>query len=369
MSTQHPFYYGGIAEDEYFCNRQEEIQSLKNDIQAGLNILIYAPRRFGKTSLILNTISQIDYKYVFLDLMSITDEKEFINEYFNAISKSLETTTDKVVSFFKKILKIKPNIGVEFNMDGSPVYSLSFNISESNAVLREVLDIPYKYAKYQNQKILVVFDEFQEISRLGIEEKLRSVIQLHGNNVSYVFSGSKKSVMRRIFLNNTQAFYKSVKHLPIREITDEQWLVYIQKGFSAADKHIHENHVHDLLKVSKGFPYYTQQIAYELFNITEKLTTDDLLKQAIESILLKEEDLFLLEWDNLSTNQKKMLKLIVKSGGKNVYYKDKMDQFGLSGSTIKKAVEGLLEKDVIDRLQGQYYLQDPLFEHYIKMKF
>jgi predicted transcriptional regulator len=46
-----------------------------------------------------------------------------------------------------------------------------------------------------------------------------------------------------------------------------------------------------------------------------------------------------------------------------------MDQFGLSSSTIKKAVEGLLEKDVIDRLQGQYYLQDPLFEHYIKMKF
>ena len=61
-----------------------------------------------------------------------------------------------------------------------------------------------------------------------------------------------------------------------------------------------------ILEASKGFPYYTQQIASELFNITEKIVKSDLVEKAIDSILEKEEDLFLNEWNHLSQQQKKL---------------------------------------------------------------
>ena len=62
------------------------LKELKVDILSGLNTLIYAPRRFGKTSLVLKSLKELEQtdgvKYIFLDLMYLTSVEEFINKYF-----------------------------------------------------------------------------------------------------------------------------------------------------------------------------------------------------------------------------------------------------------------------------------------------
>lgn len=365
--TKNPFYYGGVAEETYFCNRINEIETLKRDVSNGLNILIYAPRRFGKTSLVLKTLKELKSRYIFIDLMGITDEIEFINAYFNAISTYLETTTEKTVRYFKKVLKIKPNINVAFDMDGSPSYSLSFTKSEKENIFEEIMDIPLKHAEHSKEIPIIVLDEFQEISKLNLEEKLRSKIQLHGNKISYIFLGSKKSIMKKLFFDKNSAFYKSVKHLPIVEIPFSEWSSFIKKGFNNNDRKIDNEFIERILKISKGFPYYTQQIAYELFNSCDLNSNinDPIFRRTLQSILDREEDLFLQEWENLSINQRKALKLIIVAKGDNLYEGKTMDQFNLNNSALKKAVEGLINKDVIDKKGKRYYLQDPMLEYYV----
>ncbi len=368
--TRNPFYYGGVAEETYFCNRSNEIEILKKDINNGLNILIYAPRRFGKTSLVIKALKEINNRYIFIDLMGITDEIEFINAYFNAISASLETTAEKTVRYFKNVLKIRPNINVTFNMDGSPSYSLNFSRSEKENVLEEIMNIPYEYAKHRKEKPIVVFDEFQEISKLNLEEKLRSKIQLHGNKISYIFLGSKKSIMKKMFFDKNSAFYKSVKHLPIAEISFSEWSLFIKNGFENNGKKIDDEFLEVMLTISKGFPYYTQQIAYELFNSCDSISAVDdiIMKDTLHSILDREEDLFLQEWESLSLNQRKALKLLIVAKGDNLYGGKAMDKFNLTSSALKKAVEGLINKDVIDKSGKRYYLQDTMFEYYISLR-
>lgn len=362
---KRPFHYGGTVGNQHFCNRTNEIQELKTDIDTGLNLLLYAPRRFGKTSLVLHTLKQLEYQYIFLDFMSIVDEYEFINEYFNAISKSLNTTAEKIVDFFKKILKIKPNISVDFDINGNPSFKLNFLQKESSTVLKEVLELPYLYAKHHNKRVVVVFDEFQEVINLGIEDKLRSILQHHEDLVSYIFLGSKKSIMTNLFFDRNKPFYKSVKHIPIHKIQAEHWQKYITDGFAANGKKIESEHIDMILEVSKCFPYYTQQISSELFNITEEIVNSNLIKEAIDSILEKEEDLFLNEWNHLSQQQKKALKFLIYFGGENIYQKEKILEFNFTSSSLKKAIEGLIAKDIIDIKKNIYYLQDPLFELFL----
>ena len=297
--------------------------------------------------------------------MSIVDEHEFINEYFNAISKSFNTTADKVVEFFKNILKIKPSISVNFDLNGNPSFKLNFLHKENSTILKEVLELPYLYAKHYNKRVVVIFDEFQEVVNLGIEDKLRAVLQHHEDMVSYIFLGSKKSIMTNLFFDRSKPFYKSVKHIPIDKIEATHWCKYIQNGFEINNKKINEEHIDMILEVSKGFPYYTQQIASELFNITEKIVSIEAVKHAIASILEKEEDLFLNEWNHLSQQQKKALKFLIHFGGENIYQKDKMVEYNFTSSSLKKAVEGLVAKDVIDSKKNSFYLQDPLFELFL----
>lgn len=364
-NLKNPFYYGGLAEETYFCNRVNETEILKQDINNGLNVLIYAPRRFGKTSLVIKTLKELKTGYIYIDLMGITDEIEFINAYFNAISTSLETTTEKTVRYLKNVLKIRPNINVTFDMDGSPSYSLSFARSEKDNVFEEIMDILFRHAEHSKEMPIVVLDEFQEISKLNMEEKLRSIIQLHGNKISYIFLGSKKSIMKKLFFDKNSAFYKSVKHLPIAEISFSEWTLFIKNGFKNNGKNIDNNFIERILTISKGFPYYTQQIAYELFNSCDSAVDDTKMNETVQSILNREEDLFLQEWENLSLNQRKALKLIIVAKGDNLYEGKIMDQFNLNNSSLKKAVEGLVNKDVIDKSGKRYYLQDPMLEYYI----
>lgn len=67
-NKENPFYFGSEVYDNDFCNRTEDLNELQKDINSGLNVLLYAPRRFGKTSLIkkLQTKLLKDKNYIFI---------------------------------------------------------------------------------------------------------------------------------------------------------------------------------------------------------------------------------------------------------------------------------------------------------------
>src|SRR5436305_3233885 len=48
----NPFRYGPIALDESFTDREAEVAELSADALNGQDVVIFAPRRYGKTSLV-----------------------------------------------------------------------------------------------------------------------------------------------------------------------------------------------------------------------------------------------------------------------------------------------------------------------------
>ena len=364
----NPFYYGGTIEDKYFCNRVLELKDLKSDMYSCLNSLIYAPRRFGKTSLVLRAVNELessdDIKFIFLDLMYVSTVEEFINKYFNLLANSLEEPTDKIVNFFKSVLKIRPNINVSFDVSGAPNFSLTFDSKDTNQTLEDVLNLPLAFTK-NGKKIIIIFDEFQEIINLDIEAKFRTVIQHHSNKISYIFMGSKKSLLHQMFLDKNRPLYKSVKHFKIKEIGKEDWLKFIQSRFEDTGKNIDAIFVDNILEITKGFPYYTQQFSYEIWHLTDIKVDENIFIKALKNILEREEDLFIVELDNLTPNQKKSLKIVVAKNGENLYDEQYFAKYKIKTGSFQTALQGLLHKDILDRDTSKYYFQDPMFEYWI----
>ena len=50
--TRNPFNFGDLALDEGFTDREQELRELEADILNGQNVVVFAPRRFGKSSLV-----------------------------------------------------------------------------------------------------------------------------------------------------------------------------------------------------------------------------------------------------------------------------------------------------------------------------
>ena len=48
----NPFRFGALARDEAFTDRDAEIAELLSDARNGQDVVIFAPRRYGKTSLV-----------------------------------------------------------------------------------------------------------------------------------------------------------------------------------------------------------------------------------------------------------------------------------------------------------------------------
>ena len=54
----NPFTYGALALDDAFTDREPELKELLADIRNGQDVLVFAPRRYGKSSLVLRAAQQ-----------------------------------------------------------------------------------------------------------------------------------------------------------------------------------------------------------------------------------------------------------------------------------------------------------------------
>lgn len=370
MIPTNPFFFGNEVSGTEFCNRVKELDELKKDVAVGLNILLYAPRRFGKTSLLKKLKDELEsdegYKVIFFDFFSVSSVDEFIQKYFDTLARGLETSTDKIIELFKSTLSIRPNITVNISQNGESSFGLGFSRSEQSKTLEDVLNIPFEYAKKKNIKIVVIFDEFQEIEQFDIEKKLRSIIQSHGKSVSYIFCGSKKSILTEMFNDESRAFYKSVKHVPINEITLDDWKTFANEKFSQTGKKITENQIYQIFNLTNGFPYYMQQLLFAVWDTTDKTVEEGSIKQALSLMIEREYDLYSLIWSSLTPNQKRCLKYILAYQEGNLYANDKLAEFGMSATTLKSTLEALIKKDVIDRKNEVYYLVDPFMKQWVE---
>ena len=174
----NPFRYGKIVKDEFFYDRKDDVKRIKDILCGGNNIVLYAPRRFGKSSLVSKVFDQLDadgYKTVWIDFMSVYSQETFIEQYTKAIASSQQK---HIVDFMKKISSFLKGIALnmQFDEQSFPVFSVGFNESKiSQSTLEEVIDLPDKLAT-KEQKYIIAFDEFQEINKLNGEnfEKLLS---------------------------------------------------------------------------------------------------------------------------------------------------------------------------------------------------
>ena len=55
----NPFRYGALALDEAFTDREDEISELTRDILNGQDVVVLAPRRYGKSSLVWRVVQQV----------------------------------------------------------------------------------------------------------------------------------------------------------------------------------------------------------------------------------------------------------------------------------------------------------------------
>jgi len=116
--VENPFVYGKVARGEAFANREAEIGELVADIASSQNVIIFSPRRYGKTSLILEVLDHVKGEgllAVYLDLFKVTSEEAFIAAYAKEIARLYR---GGIRSMLRKVKNLLPRLVPQVVMKG-----------------------------------------------------------------------------------------------------------------------------------------------------------------------------------------------------------------------------------------------------------
>jgi len=370
----NPFQFGGLVDDPYFIDRNKELSDIKTSLAAGQNLMIYAPRRYGKTSLIKKVAREMEsdsHPVIYLDFFKIFSKARFVELYAQAILSKQTGGFEKALKWFKK--KVNGLIPtVSLNQEGQPVFGIGYLSGKpvSNDIL-EILALPS--GLFKGKQVIVIFDEFQEIARLkgeSFEKEIRSVIQ-EQPRVSYVFMGSKSHMMLDLFNQKDRAFYQSAKLYPIGKIPEAEMRKFIRQRFDHSGINIDEPIIDVILNWSDNIPYYVQFLSAELYSFCASsgaVTMND-PAQVMELILDRQTDFYTGLLEQTSSYQKSVLRAI-SSGFPEIFSMSVSDQFGLSSpSSTQAAIQALIRLGIIEKLGGNIEFSDPFFKKYLIFRY
>lgn len=373
----NPFLYGDIVSGPYFTDREKEAAELLSDIRSGQNVFIYSPRKYGKSSLVsmvLERAQKQGFIAIKIDCFQISSKTRFAEIYARAVSSAISSRMEEIKKFVKDFL---PTFLPKLALKIGGLFELELSFGGKNKDLPEALldlyDLPETLCKRRKKKAVVVFDEFQEIQNLNglqAEKEMRSKFQQH-ENVSYIFIGSKKHLLLQMFTDKKRPFYGFGKMLSLSKIPRNDLAKFIKKRFSKTSIEVDIDLPEKVLDITENHPYYTQMLCHELWDICRdrsKVKVKD-IDQAINQIIRNQGDLYVTLWDRLSFHQKNLLAAIAIHGGENIFSSDFVSENDLgASSSVQKSVAALIDRDVLEKINGRFEFSDIFFKEWIKRK-
>jgi hypothetical protein len=367
---KNPFSYTGIVRGDAFCNRQTEQTELLKFIKGSQNVLLYSHRRYGKSSLMYQLFDRLERQRppidtLYVELYGTLSEKDFVSAILAGLNQ-IESGLEKLVKWVQSALKtVKVGMSID-PVTGSPGVSVSFDTGYQEDILNNVMGLLGKFS--EKRKLMVVFDEFQEIAnykQAGFEKRLRAIIQQH-RNISYFFCGSQRHLLTEIFTNQNRAFYKLAQSFPIDKIKTRHYVPWARKLFLKAGKEIETEIIEEIVSRCENHPMYVQQFLFYLWEEKDTAISLETVARIELRILQSSHNEFLNLWDSLTLNQKKTLKLIILTGGKEMFYANALQAVDLNaGSQVTRSLSKLLSDDIVLK-NNNYKIQDVMFTKWIQ---
>ena len=371
----NPFILGKMIPEEYFCDRQEETQTLLKQIKNGRNVALISPRRLGKSGLIHHCFAQkeiIEHYYTFyVDLYATSSLNELVLNLGSEVYRSLKTRKSR---FLEKFFAMVQSLRLGFSIDsrtGDPTFDIGIgDIHTPETTLAEI----FAYLEAADKPCIVAIDEFQQIGEYpekNVEALLRTHIQRCSNS-SFIFSGSKRHIMSNMFNSSSKPFYQSAITMGLGTIPKETYTDFAYRLFITHDKEIDRDVIRMTYDRYEGYTWFVQMLMNELFSMTNKgeKCTLEMLPEAEQNILQMQGVSYESTLSMLSIKQRQVLSAIATEGyAQSVTSSLFIKKHRLvSASSLQTALTALLNKYIIVKTNDGYRIEDFFFATWLRTR-
>jgi len=379
------FKVGGFIEAPYFVDRDDELQHLYHDARTlSQSNVVIAPRRFGKTSLLHAVESHASEEMLvsYINCLGMVDPVGFHDRIVDGVLRSFAARRGKgkrLLATWRDLLK-KPVLGmrdalseVGGSIEGMGAIRLKFRTREVGAqtLLESALTFPEKLAAEQDERVLIILDEFQALVPLGeqifslLKEKMESQ-----KRVIYLFSGSSLRMLHEVFGQEGKSpLYQMVGRLFLGEIP----YPIVHRFYRERLRKVHECEITGpaLSRVTEhvgGIPYYFQKLGVSL---EREITLHDKKNIAIRDVerafvLLLEEISgdFQERWETRFSQQQRALLKVLSQGPMTVT--EMARSLDVSPANISYNLSRQTEAMILTKEDRRYRITDRVFATWLK---
>jgi len=363
------YFPKGLAKGPAFCNRVVEREQLRNNISTGQHTLLMSPRRFGKTSLVQYVINDLKILNGQADLFVAVDAKRIeqiilvaIKTIVRQVAGTIDNSVRSLTAAFKNINSqwIIGTKGINIVLTPDRDTDPAQNIQEALRALEELL-------KKKKQKAVLFIDEVQEIAEVaegkGIEGAIRHVAQ-DTNYISFIFSGSKRHMLAKMFFDKSRPLYKLCDKLILDRIHAKDYIKHLNKlSHKRWNKQLSKESLDRIFEVTALHPYYINSLCLKLWASPKRKPTVKAINVAWLEIMHVERLEIAHEISSLSKGQRKILIAIAEGNNKALTSKYFLRKINMSASSVSEAIQTLEEKDyIVKSINKEYYFIDPLIK-------
>lgn len=365
----NPFRYTDPVSKAGLIGRNCEADELLETAVEGNNSRLVAPRRYGKTSLLMRVADdarKAGWIAVYVDFFGVLTLADIAQRIERAYEQQLDSRFGKW--FVSMQRKMRPTLRV----GGGPIpAALDVAVApQEEAPLLERLALPRALYERDGQRCLIIFDEFQDVltAQDCVDGVIRSEIQHHGAAASYIFAGSQVGMMRELFADRRRAFYGQANPVILPPLPLDELASFISNRFSEGQRDVGDA-LEPLLQLTQGHPQRSMLLAHALWDVTAPKTKAiiETWEQAYIRVMKGIRDELCAVWISLPASQRRALTAIADNSRR--LYAANQVYGGSRGGTISLATQALEERGEIvadETTQTGYQVVDPLMAAWIR---
>lgn len=369
------FQYDTLVDRCNICDRKSETAAIGRMISRGQKVVIYAPRRYGKTSLMQNVLAADfleTHKGGFLfyvDFMDVIDLSSIEQRLTQSISKSLRSKSP-VRGFFESMANYFKNLSLTFDIDpmtGQPSASIKGQLGKEQKTIEEYFAALFNISK--QHPVLLVLDEFQDIKFVPQAEGiLRSHLQ-RITKIPTLISGSKRQLLTEMFASAHAPFFSFGDEISLPPIPVSDWHEYFNIRLQAHNKSISIETLGEICERLCHVPNAISEVGFWFrhdANLSGIISSSDAWN-SIHGLLQGKQQTYRYHLAPYSIKEKAILHAVAKrtyvsAPNSNEFIKDVMS----NASSISKSIDKFIRLGVLEwELDMGYRISDPLLSLFI----
>ena len=359
-----PFIIAGPAPAAEVVGRHEVLAAIADRAARGRFVLLTAPRRYGKTTLVRrlahDATKRRDMAVVIVDLLGV----QTLDDIALRMAQAWARLPTGVLA--KAAARVLPFVSGVSLTGGVVTLAVRTRKGPDPGTLEAVLDIPRAVADRISRRVLVVLDEFQAIAAVDrADAVIRSQIQHQTDTVSYLFAGSDQSLTDMLFSDRARPLYGQAERMRLGPFDPDALAAYVESRLTETDRSITASAMAAYLATTGGHPQRSMLLADSMWNTVEAGGTIDVpeVAAALDDALTRSTEEFTAILGLLTKAQARVARLAAWA---EPLTGAAARRLSLSQGSARAAAAALVDRGLLHIQGRRHFIVDPLLAEHLR---